>query len=384
MRLLFLSQGKKINDHPGWNYSLERLKEECFISDFTNIPYFGYAEKHGWNDFYDEVVRLCKTEKYDVVYFHYFHSSKIPSPKHCLEAIKNLNNRPVILTSSGDAFSDNWMMKQYPMSFKVASCYADITFSTQMGKAADRMISWGAKRVVLAPNSMCPVRFKAHSIVNQLHEFKHDVVFVGSHNRKYMNPLSQHWYRSLDRNKLVKSLVDNFREGIGLYGKGWSYSEAQGPIPFNEQQNYFKKGRVVVGGNPYSFSDYYTSNRVFFEVSSGVPVVEVLTNRFDNILRKNDHCYYVSSIDDVLEKCKDLLSSDPQKLYKKAAIAAKYIEEKHTQYHRMKFKLNTVKRYIENNKKLDVEFPFFLPEIDLKEEMKYAIREASNYKLNYE
>lgn len=47
---------------------------------------------------------------------------------------------------------------------------------------------------------------------------------------------------------------------------------------------------------------------------------------------------------------------------------------RHSQYHRMKFKLDTVKRFIDNDKKLDVKFPFFLPEVDLNEEMKYAVR----------
>jgi hypothetical protein len=40
----------------------------------------------------------------------------------------------------------------------------------------------------------------------------------------------------------------------------------------------------------------------------------------------------------------------------------------------MKFKIDTVKKYIANNNTLDVKFPFFLPEVDIENEMKYAIR----------
>jgi hypothetical protein len=59
-------------------------------------------------------------------------------------------------------------------------------------------------------------------------------------------------------------------------------------------------------------------------------------------------------------------------LYNKAASASKYIEDKHTQYHRMKFKIETVKKYIANGRILDVKFPFFLPEVNLSEENKFA------------
>lgn len=86
---------------------------------------------------------------------------------------------------------------------------------------------------------------------------------------------------------------------------------------------------------------------------------------------------FVNSIDGVVNVSDKLLSCDPIKLYKKAEAAARYIEEKHTQYHCMKFKINTVKRYIHNNFKLDVEFSYFLPEIDLKDEMKFAVRSKS-------
>jgi len=40
----------------------------------------------------------------------------------------------------------------------------------------------------------------------------------------------------------------------------------------------------------------------------------------------------------------------------------------------MKFILDTTQKYIQNDKKLLVDFPFFLPEVDLKEELNFATR----------
>jgi hypothetical protein len=107
---------------------------------------------------------------------------------------------------------------------------------------------------------------------------------------------------------------------------------------------------------------------------SGVPLVMYRTPRFDRILRENDQCYFVESPEETVETCNRLLKGDPEELYAKAAQTASYVAEHHTQYHRMKFKLDTAKRYRENDNQLDVRFPFFLPEVDLQDEMQYAIR----------
>lgn len=377
MNLLFLSQGKTIQDHPGWNDALVRLQQEHEIDHFVNIPYLGYAEQHGWDAFYQHVVQRCHDEKMDVVYFHYFHAREIPSPRACIEALRSLPSKPVVITSAGDGFSDNWMMVDYPPCFKEASRMADITFSTQMGKAADKMMRWGARHVVFAPNSMCQVRFKAHQIIPEQHAFDFDVVFVGNHNRpRYPNVINKHWWGGKYRNKLVNTLDRRYGKRFGLFGAGWELPSAQGPTAFNELQQTFQRGRILVGGNPYSYSDYYSSNRVFFEVASGIPTVELLTPRFDRVLRPDDHLYFVHDIPQLVKKIDSLLDADPGTLYRKAGDAAKYIEQKHTQYHRMKFKIDTVKRYMENNHQLDVHFPFFLPEVDLNEERRYAIRSS--------
>lgn len=375
MRVLFLSQGRDIEDHPGWHDALVRLKAEGEIEDFKNIPYFGYAEKYGWQSFYDNVIDIAKNESFNLIYFHYFHSKGKPSAQNCIKTLSEIKPRPIIITSCGDGFSDNWMRPDFPEDFKEVSRLADITFSTQMGKAADKMIRWGAKNVVLSPNSMCQVRFKAQKIDLEKHRFDFDVVFVGSNNsNRLFNPVSKAWFAAKERNSLVKALTKRYGKSFGLFGNGWNYSISQGPVKFNEQQNTFHRGRVIVGGNPYSHSDYYSSNRVFFEISSGVPTVELFVPRLDKIFRDNEHLYFANDISSLLKKIDQLLDRDPITLYRTAGQAAEFVEKKHTQYHRMLFKLNTVKEYIQNGYRLNVIFPFFLDEVDQADEKKYALR----------
>lgn len=376
MKVLFLSQGRTIDEHPGWDWSLQRLKEEGLIEDYLNIPWLGFGEKHGWLALFDKVVDETARNKFDVVYFHYFHNIKVPNPENCFRRLLLLQDRPVIITSVGDAFSDNWLKPDYPECFKVASRFADITFSTQMGKSADKMVAWGARNVVYTPNSLCPVRFKSYAIDPLTHHFDFDVVMVGSRNGGSRNPLSKYLWAARYRTRLVRALDRHFGRRFGLFGRNWEgLVSSQGPVDFNLQQRTFQRGRVLVGGNPYSYSDYYSSNRVFFEVASGIPTVELYVNRLDKILRNGDQIHFADSIDGVIAKCEELLRQDPVMLYKKAGRAAQEISARHTQYHRMKFKVDVVKRYIESGHRLNVDFPFFLPEVDLEKEKSFAIRQ---------
>lgn len=376
MRVLFLSQGRTVDTHPGFQDALCKLKNEGFVDDFLNIPYFGYAEEHGWERFYRHVIDLCRETPFDVVHFHFFHRKGKPSPRGCVEAIKAMPYRPIVVTSVGDGFSAGWMQPDYPSDFKEASRYADITFATQLGKAADKMLNWGARNIVLSPLSMCQKRFQGTPIDLVKHSFDFDVVWVGSRNTgHFFNPISRNSYAARARNKLVHQLAKHYGRGFGLFGKGWEHLIAnQGPIPFDQQQKIFRRGRIVVGGTPYSMADYYASDRPFFAISSGVPVVEVRVPRLNKILRENEHVYFVDSADQIIPKCDELLSLDPSELYEKAGRAAAYIADRHTQYHRLKFELDTALRFKANGFKLDVEFPFFLPEVDLKEEKIHAIR----------
>lgn len=113
---------------------------------------------------------------------------------------------------------------------------------------------------------------------------------------------------------------------------------------------------------------------MFFEIASGIPTVELTVPRLDKIFRNNDHCYFANNIDHLVERCEQLLKEDKEILYTKAAKAAKYVEERHTQYHRMKFELNTLMGYLRNEKKLDVKFDFFLPEVNVEQEYNFATR----------
>lgn len=373
MKVLFLSQGRTIDNHPGWEWSLRRLKEEGFIEDYLNVPWIGYGEKHGFGILYRHIVELVKSQKFDVVFFHYYHNGGRPSPEHCIRELKSLSPAPVVLTSIGDSFSNNFLPPFFPPEIKGAFRAADITFATQMGKGARKMLAWGAKRIVLSPNSLCPVRFTAQEVAPKTHRFDFDVVMIGSRNGGGLNPLNNFFWKVRQREKIVRALANHFGGRFAVFGRGWGgLLSDRGPVPFGEQQTAMRRGRVLVGGNPYVDSDYYSSNRLFFEIASGVPTVEWRVNRLEKILRDGDQVYFADSIDGIISTVERLLKEDPMRLYARAACAAKEMLARHTQYHRLRFQLSVAREFQLRGDKMEIPFDFFLPEVDVLAESRYA------------
>lgn len=373
MKVLFLSQGRTVENHPGWEWSLRKLKEEEFIEDYLNIPWIGYGEANGFDALYCRVVELVKAHKFDLVFFHYFHNGGRPSPEKCIRELKALPLPPVVLASVGDPFSNNWQPPYFPHEFQGASRAADITFTTQMGRGALKMLSWGTKRIVLSPNSLCPVRFKAHTIDPLSHKFDFDVVMIGSRNGGGLNPFNSFFWKVRQRTRIVQALSRHFGTRFAVFGRGWGdMVSAQGPIPFDEQQKAMMRGRVLVGGNPYTYSDYYSSNRLFFEVASGIPTVEWRVSRLNKILREDDQVYFADSIDGIIATCERLLKTNPIDLYAKAAKAAEGIATRHTQYNRLKFQLSVAQEFKVHGDKMEIPFDYFLPEVNLEEERGHA------------
>ena len=380
MRILYLSQGRKIEDHPGHHDALNRLTHEGFVENFFNLPCLGYAESHGYRALWREIIRLAKKNRSEIVYFQYFHHPRNEDPRECIEKLKRLPDSPVIVSSSGDPFSVDILPPHYPLSFKQCVQSSDIVFSTQMGNAAKAMVDWGAKYVILLPNSMCQVRFASSDVDLSTHSFDFDVCFIGSKNQGH-SPLSRHFWKGRERSLLIRSLEKRYGKKFGLFGHGWDGRLSwQGPILFEDIQVTFRRGRVLVDGNPYSSYDYYSSNRPFFAIATGIPTVLLNVPRLDKVLSPFLHCHYANNSSEIINICDHILDADPKEVYRRSALAAKDITDRHTQYHRMKFLVDVCQTFRESGASLTsscFDFPYFSSETKIPDEYPYCFYRRS-------
>lgn len=331
MRLLVLYQARNPSlDQPGYYDGFERMRADGRLEAHASIAYVGRAEADGWAALGDQAVRAAYEMDADAVFLQFFHA-RMPDPTGWIQKIKSLPSRPLLFSSLGDGFG-RWS-RRVPQSFRVASALSDVSFLTGMGYTARELEAGGAKNLVLMPNGCCQVRFSREPDLSE-HDPEFDVVFVGNRTSS-RNPLSYERWTARKRSKLVKAFTRRYGKRFGLFGKAWQGNDSwQGPVPYAQQHECYRRSSVVLGGMPGAYSDYYTSDRVFIACASGVPFVDFWVKGVDQLLEPGRDWWLGHSVEDMLRLCDMLLATPGPDRLKYAGATRRRVLNHHTQYHR--------------------------------------------------
>jgi hypothetical protein len=299
MKLMVLYQARDaVKDQPGYHDGFGRLLAEGLLTAHFSLPYYGIAESRGWRAVWSEAYEIARRGGVDAIFLQFFHPAvPIPDPSHGIQRLKELANRPTVFTSLGDPFGR--VTKRVPKCFRIASALSDVSFLTGMGYLARQLTGWGSRNLVLMPNGCCQVRFSLReSAAASQPEF--DLAFVGSRIRS-RNPFSHFYWASRRRVEFVEAATKRYGKRFGLFGAGWEGNPSwQGPIAYAAQHDAYRRAAVAVGGVPNASHDYYTSDRVFIAVASGVPFVD----------------YWVPGVERLLEPGRDWWLAHGQKCHR--------------------------------------------------------------------
>ena len=371
--LLVISRGH----HPGVDGALARLVSDGSLRTWQHEGIDHGQDAHTAEATWKRLAATITRNHTELVVFHHYHSPALPDPRPFIESLRATPHRPLIAFTGGDPFH-GVSRPAHPQVFKRASEAADITLNTSAGVAADAITGYGAKLFALWPNSACTVRFSKPKEPYRASETEFDVVFVGSNN-KSRNPTNSFFWFSRQRERLVKTLDRKFGARLAVFGNGWEgLRSAQGPTPFDAQIETCRRARVVVGGVPYSPARYYTSNRPFIQIMSGVPFVDIAVDGVETILRDGEHWHLVDSIDRVADRCDDLLARNNSELEELGELAASYVAAHHMSTDRWRSLLRTLlgvrQSLLAGELPPQPDLSFFLPEVTIADELPLATR----------
>jgi hypothetical protein len=341
VRFLFLIQGKSIEDHPGYHDACLRLLDENLLSAYMPFCYYGDPTRvSSWEQRWESLLHEARLFAPDLVLCHFFHGP-IKGTRILMDGLRSLPCKPTIASSCGDPFVPGFSFHNFPNSLRESTRAADLSFFSQMGAGAAAAAKWGARNIILWPHGLCQKRFKA-TVTSQLAPADFDVVFIGSHTAG-RNPLSSITKAAKARKLLVLELARRYGQRFGLFGHGWQGMQCwQGPIPYHMQVETMRRGRVVFGGYPHTSADYYLSDRPFIAIGSGIPFLDFAVPKVDRIFHNNEHWYLYRDRDSLLKLTGDILDADESIILSRASAAAECIRRNHTQYHRMKFAIQTM------------------------------------------
>lgn len=149
-------------------------------------------------------------------------------------------------------------------------------------------------------------------------------------------------------------------------------------MSYAAQLDVCRRSQVVFGGVPGIYQDYYTSDRVFIQNTSGVPFVDWHVPRINNLLRENDHWYLAHDAKSMVGQIDGLLAQDPSERFASAHQTAHYVFNKFSQLAMMRFLVTTLQQgrssQISGKTARIPKIPFFLPEVNLDDEEQFATR----------
>ena len=375
--VVLVLQGSEPDAHPGIIDGYERLRRQGPVREISVFPIFGPQGVVRGEAFWDDVVRRANDQEATLVVFQYYHSRALPDPRRAIQRLHQLRSRPFVVSTLGDPFINGYLGRpSIPRSFLQAAEDSDLVTLTSMGAMAEKVREYTNAPIMLCPNGACQVRFGSAVGIVDDHDKAYDVAFVGSRNMS-RNPLRPfHWFGKR-RSRLVESLSKRFGKRFAVYGNGWDYlPSARGSVPFAQQANAVRSARVVVGGIPFSQERYYTSNRPFIQMTSGVPIVDVRVPGVDLILKDRVH-WVLSDEARLMDTIEEVLTWTSEDRAAMGQTAADYVLNRHTQAHRVATLVENVQRlrtWRDENIHATPYLPFFHDDMAVEAETPGATR----------
>ena len=120
------------------------------------------------------------------------------------------------------------------------------------------------------------------------------------------------------------------------------------------------------------------SDRVFNQVVSGVPFVDLAVEGVEQLLRDGEHWHLASSIDGVVDRCDELLTRPRRERTEMGVAAAEHVLAHGTTEQRVRSMIATLtelrRSRLEGAEPLPPDLRFFLPEVDPAVEIPLATR----------
>lgn len=300
------------------------------LAAYSAVPFIGMLEQCPETVAWDRIVEQARQMAADVVFLHFFHHRGVGDPTAALRRLRGLPSKPVICTSLGDGFG-RWTARM-PPSFLAAAREADASFLTGMGYVANQIACRGGRNLVLLPHGSCQLRFPNRAPMAPKPEF--DVIFVGSQMRP-RNPFGHFYWASRRRSQCVAMMTKRFGKRFAVVGKAWDGNPSwHGQCAYHEQQSVFHRSRVVIGGLPGAYYDFYMSDRPFIAIGAGVPFVDYHVPGVEHVLEPNEDWWLADTMESYPSVVEQLLDKSDDERARLAATAADSVRHRHTTFAR--------------------------------------------------
>ena len=149
-----------------------------------------------------------------------------------------------------------------PRTARIMGNRAAVVFTCGAGTFSANFRRAGARRVEWMPHTFDPGRVDARP---NTADRSFDVVVVANQGRARFRPLPS----AGQRRRFVDLLQQRWGSQMGLYGNGWTGPAARGPVPYSEQSDAIRSGRISANWDHFAAEPCYFSDRLPISLASG-------------------------------------------------------------------------------------------------------------------
>jgi len=305
-----------LNGPEGWQTGIEdgfiNLQAGGEISQLKWFYFEDYAKKFSESKSILKMIELANEFLPELIVF--FHISKFPINKKCLQDIKDIQSRPLIVYDEGDMYG-GWA-KPMTKNMKLIINFSDVVSIRGFGKWYNKVNSLN-KNIIYTPNHADIARFDAEPHILKTRQY--DILFIGNKLKSRIWGNLKRLSGANGRDNFVKNIGLNFPKEFVLFGNGWNgYIGARGPVPFQQQLSKFKDSWIILSYEHYPEIPYFFSNRLPIALLAGSIIVCNYHKGYEHIFKNCDFIYFFNSNSEAVDIIKYILSLDNEQLIERS------------------------------------------------------------------
>lgn len=301
-------------------YSLLEASGEVESVDWISPKSIAASKGHG--EALRALVEIVDVSRPDVVVA--LTPSGFAYPDDWFQAVRTSPSHPRLVYWEGDAWS-RWSKPPTP-DVRAWWRHADVVFSVALGAQRTLIERHGAHDVRFIPQTYDHIRYALQEAEEPpTSADSSDVVVIGNHwGSRYFSRLRG----GRQRMRLVRTLQDDERVPLALYGQNWTGRGARGPLPFAEQAAAAREGLLTANWDYFPTHAAYTSNRLAILLIAGRAHVNTRHPAMDWLPGPEAGLFLEPTVDAVVGRVRELLARPREEVLELGLAAHRWIRHR--------------------------------------------------------
>ncbi len=321
LRVLLITNEEK-GEHAGQRDGFARLEEDGAIDSFAWVAPKTMAMSKGAKDVLREILEAIHVKRPNVIVQASPHG--FPFTAGWFRAVAAAPSRPILLAYEGDAWG-RWS-KPVPAETRMCWAAADAVFTVAVGDQRKLIERYGGREVRFVPNTYDHVRHREEEAnePSTQGDFSEVAVIANWWGNRFISRLPG----ARQRHRLVRSLQDDTRIPLAVYGANWTGRGVRGSVHYDDQAAAARRALITANWDHFPKLEAYASNRLAILLLAGRAHVTTLHPSSEWLPGPETGLFLEPSVDSVVQRVRELLGRPKEEVLELGLTAHRWVRHR--------------------------------------------------------